>query len=240
MPTTPTSRTGSVRTAPDAVAERQEQRDGHGPSVRRACRPPSPSLVPIERRLDHHHIDPRDPQRHAARPGEVGPLDHYGGVGERGAEAEPWEGDVALVADQPLKGGPRDGEPDPERDAAADRRAGDQPEQAARVAGQDDDGDEVPEGRQRREVPQGDGDPVEQQALRGGAVGEPPAEGAGRIAHVHGRPEQHDRRRDGDEGERGQLERRVAPDEQQGTRDGEQRGPAAAHSTMSRPSSAER
>src|SRR4029077_711220 len=85
-------------------------------------------------------------------------------------------------------------------------------------------------------MPQRDHEPVQHGALRHEAVDESPAQRAAYVALLLEPAQQHDRRRDGDEAQQGKSKRRVAGDEQGGA----DRDQGSAHSSTSRPSSAER
>ena len=119
-----------------------------------------------------------------------------------------------------------------------------EPEQQAVPQPEDGDGGEVAEGRQRREVPQRDHQPIQDRALRHKPVGESPAQRVARMTLLLQPAQQDDRRRDGDEAQQGKSKGRVAGDKEGGADRDQRHGPPArrgkSHSSTSRPSSADR
>ena len=225
--------------APGAIPPCREDRGQHRrdrtPPEGTAPRSPLPGW---QERAHQHHIAPRQPQRHAAGACEVRPLHQHGRVAERRAQPEPGKPDVSLMSHRPFDGGPGEGEHQRERHGReAPAHPQHEPEQQAVPQPEDGDGGEVAEGRQRREVPQRDHQPIQDRALRHKPVGESPAQRVARVALLLQPAQQHDRRRDGDEAQQRKWKGRVAGDEQRGA-DRDQRG--GVHSSTSRPSSAER
>ena len=229
--------------APRPVAPREgDAQEHHGGGL-----PPnrtSPfSLLPRQQRLDDHHVAPGQPQRYAARARQVRPLHQDRRIGERRAEAQPGKPDVPLVADAPVHGGPYHREQHPQGHRGEPNPAlHDEPEQPRRPQSVDRDRGEIPEGREGREVPEGDDQPVEHQPLGHEAVPEAEAERPAQVRRTLELPQQHHCGRDGDEAQDGDVERRIAQREQdRAERDQHARPPGrAGHSNTSRPSSAER
>ena len=148
--------------APLSVTEGEQHRRRHHRDAPHTRAP----RAAWDARFRQHHIAPCHPQRHAPRAGEISPLHERGCVRERGPKAKPWKPDVALVADDPLQSGPGDGEHHPERRRwHLHARPHHEPEQRRMPQAEDADGRQVPEGGQRGEVPQGDDQPVQDQAL---------------------------------------------------------------------------
>ncbi len=217
-------------------------REHHGCEHRPQPPPPQPrtshSPSPHYPRLYDGHVAPRKPQRDAARAGEVGPLHQDWCVGQRRAEAQPREPDVAEVADDPLQCRPADWEHERQwQRGEREPHPGDEPEQQSGEQPQDRNGGEVAERRERGEVPEGDDHPVQHQPEARHAVPEAAMErgaGSGRVE------KQKDGGGDGDEAQRGEAERRVAREEGERAQGGQGSRAAAAHRITSRPSSAER
>ncbi len=230
--------------APRAVGQHQGERRGHGGESADDCsaRPLARSAAAREH-LDDHHVAPHEPQRHAARSRQIGPLDQHRGVPERGPEAEPGKPDVPLVAHRPFDRRPSEREHQRERQRRpAQPHPDDEPEEHRMPQAEDGDRGEVAERRQGREVPERDDQPVEHRALTEEAIPEPPAQRPPQVLFALAPAEQHHRRGDGDEAEEWELERGVARGEQDGAECDERRGRSGGrtHRSTSRPSSAER
>ena len=226
--------------APDAIGERRGQRHGH----RHHGPPPAPA-----QRQHQQHVHPGQPERDAARAGQVGPLDQRRHRRERGAEPEPREADLAHVPDPPLDGRPQQREDRPQRQPRAaphpDRRPGGE----GPPRGQDQDGGGVSQRRQRREVPQRHHDPVEDQPVREQADPEPQLRATPRPcvrASVRPCVELPEERHERDERRQDEAEGRIGGEQQNGGRRRRQEVPPVrqpardAHSLMSCCSSAER
>ena len=223
---------------PGAVSPREDDRRQH------ERQPPyhvRPSDCPTVRRQREHHIAPRQPARHAARAGEIGPLHQHRRVGERGPEPEPGEPDVAQVADEPLQRRPREREHEGERHRRhRQAHAHDEPEQQPVQQAQHRDGREVAQRGECGEVPQGDDHPVQHQPVGRHAVPEAEPERTARVAGGGGVEQQEDGGSDGDETQRRNAERRVAREQRERAQGDQRSRAAAAHRITSRPSSAER
>ena len=227
--------------APRPVPPREEHRPDHRGQRAPPHRPAPCSQLPApNHRLHQHHVAPREPQRHAAGPGEVGPLHQHGCIRERRAQPEPGKADVSLMGDDPFDRGPGDGEHDPQwNQRQAPPHADDEPEHQGVPQAVDRDGGEVAEPRERGEVPQRHHEPVEHRPLRDEPVPEAPGQRGPRVRLALELPQQHDRGGERDEADDGEVKRRIAGDEQDGARRDEDGGPGH-HSSTSRPSSAER
>ena len=98
--------------APRAVAPGRDDRREH---ERESPHDAGLSHRPTVRRFYEHDIAPTQPERHPTRASDIGPLDQHRGVGERGAEPEPGEPDVALVPHRPFDRRPGHRKGDPQR-----------------------------------------------------------------------------------------------------------------------------
>src|SRR4029077_14698441 len=216
----------------------REHRDSRTPPAGTAPR----SALP-HRPLHDHRIAPRQPERHPARARDVGPLHERRRVGERCAEAQPGEADVALMTPGPLDRRPGDRKYHPQRyGRKVEAHARHEPEEQRMPQAEEHDRREIAERRQRREVPERDHQPVEHGALGHEAVPEPPAEGAARVPRLLEATEQDDGRHDGGEAHYREGKRRVAGGKERGAHHDESRRPPGGthHRSTSRPSSAER